>query len=152
MKSNSIFRALSSKAILVLIGITIFSTSHAQSIIGKWRGVSVKNYYSAEFAQKLGKPMEEKTAKDVGNSEIEYKSDHTFIINFSPANSKEVMTMKGTWSLSGDELKSTLEAQYNPMKKTTSATVSISSNTMITTAEIPPPSRITKTISTSTRM
>ena len=96
--------------------------------------------------------MEEKFQKDAGSSDIEYKSDHTFVMNFSAVNSPEVTTMKGTWSLTGDELTSTLETQYNPQKTTTTATVSINDNTMVTTAVIPAPSRIVKTISTSTRM
>lgn len=153
MKPNSIFKNLPSHSILILaIAIGCFSTCGAQSIIGKWKGVSVKNYFSAEYAKQLGKSMEEKTAKEIGNSEIEYKTDHTFILNFTPPTSTEAMIMKGTWTLSGDLLKITMEPNFNPMKKTTTATVSISGNTMITTAEMPSQTRITKTISTSTRM
>ena len=96
--------------------------------------------------------MEERSAKETGNSTIEYKSDHTFIMTFSAPNDPEVTTMKGTWSLTGDQLKLTLEPTYNPQKMTTTATISINGNTMITTAVMPPPSRISKTISTSTRM
>ena len=96
--------------------------------------------------------MEEKFPKDVGNSDVEYKSNHTFIMNFSPLNSSEVTTMKGTWSLTGDQLKLTLEPQYNPGKVTTTATVTIDGNTMITTALVPPGSRLIKTISTGSRM
>ena len=153
MKPSSMFGAFTSKALLILIvGSASFTTCGAQSIVGKWKGVSVKNFYSAEYAKQIGKPMEEKFPKDVGNSDIEYKSDHTFIMNFSAVNTPEVTTMKGTWSLAGDQLKFTLEPEYNPQKKTTTATVSISGNTMVTTAVIASPSRIVKTISTSTRM
>jgi hypothetical protein len=119
--------------------------------VGKWNGVSVKNYFSDEYAKKVGKPMEEKTVKEAGNSAIEYKSDHTFIMTFSALNDPEVTTMKGTWSLTGDQLKTTLEPKYNPQKMTTTATVSITGNTMVTTAVMPAPSRIIKTISVATR-
>ena len=153
MKLNSMFTSFTLKAFLIIIvGFAIFTTGRAQSIVGKWKGASVKNFYSAEYAKQIGKPMEEKFPKDVGNSDIEYKSDHTFIISFSAVNTPEVTTMKGTWSLTGDQLQSTLEPQYNPLKKTTTATVSINGNTMVTTAVIPSPSRIIKTISTGTRM
>jgi hypothetical protein len=156
MKIRSMFSAFSLKAFAVIvciaIGFVASTNCSAQSIVGKWNGVSVKNYFSAEYAKVAGKPMEEKTVKEAGNSAIEYKSDHTFIMTFSAPNDPEVTTMKGTWSLTGDQLKSTLESQYNPQKKTTTATVSINGNTMVTTAVIPPPSRISKTISTSTRM
>ena len=144
------------KALLVIACITVgfagFTHCDAQSIVGKWEGVSVKNYYSAEYAKEMGKPMIEKSAKETGNSAIEYKSDHTFILAFSALNDTEVTTMKGTWSLTGDQLKLTLEPQYNPQKMTTTATILINGNTMVTTAVISPPARITKTISISTRM
>ena len=156
MKIKSIFSAFSIKALLLVIAITtvfaVFNKCDSQSIVGKWKGISVKNFYSAEYSKQIGKSMEEKFPKDVGNSDVEYKSDHTFIMNFSPLNSSEVTTMKGTWSLTGDQLKLTLEPQYNPQKMTTTATVSINGNTMITTVVIQAPSRIVKTISTGTRI
>jgi peptide subunit release factor 1 (eRF1) len=73
-------------------------------------------------------------------------------MTFSAPNDPEVTTIKGTWSLTGDQLKSTLEPKYNPQKMTTTATVSVNGNTMVTTAVMLPPARITKTISTGTRM
>ena len=60
--------------------------------------------------------------------------------------------MKGTWNVSGDQLKLTLEPQYNPQRISTTATFSINGNTMVTTAEIAPPARIIKTITTATRL
>jgi hypothetical protein len=154
MKPVSTLTSITLKTLLVIlvVGLSSFTICGAQSILGKWKGVSVKNFYSAEYAKQAGKTMEEKFQKDAGSSDIEYKSDHTFVMNFSAVNSPEVTTMKGTWSLTGDELTSTLETQYNPQKTTTTATVSINDNTMVTTAVIPAPSRIVKTISTSTRM
>ena len=156
MKIKSIFSAFSIKAFLLIICITTgfaaFTTCNAQSIVGKWNGVSVKNYFSAEYAKVVGKSMEEKTVKEAGNSAIEYKADHTFIMTFSAPNDPDITTMKGTWSLTGDQLKSTLEPKFNPRKMTTTATVSINGNTMITTAVMPPPARISKSISTSTKM
>src|SRR5450432_3997652 len=155
MKIKLMFTAFSLKALVAIACITIgcagFTKCHAQSIVGKWNGVSVKNYFSNDYAKVMGKPMEEKTAKEAGNSAIEYKSDHTFIMTFSALNDPAVTTMKGTWNLTGDQLKSTLEPKYNPQKMTTIATVSINGNTMITTAVMPAPSRISKTISTGTR-
>ena len=150
------FTALTLKALIVItcfiVGFASFTKCDAQSIVGKWNGVSVKNYFSPEYAKVAGKSMEEKTVKETGNSAIEYKPDHTFIMTFSALNDPDVTTMKGTWSLTGDQLKLTLEPKYNPQKMTTTATVSITGNTMVTTAVMPAPSRISKTISTSTRM
>jgi hypothetical protein len=156
MKIKSICTAFSLKALFAIACITIgcagFTKCNAQSIVGKWNGVSVKNYFSDDYAKVMGKPMEEKTVKEAGNSAVEYKSDHTFILTFSALNDPQVTTMKGTWNLTGDQLKSTLEPKYNPRKMTTTATVLINGNTMVTTAVMPPPTRIIKTISTSTRM
>ncbi len=124
----------------------------AQSVVGKWKGISVKNYYSAEYAKIRGKNMEEMTAKEIGNSTIEYKADHTFILTFSSINNPTVTTMKGAWSMAQDQLTLTLEPQYNPRKTTTAATFNIHGNILETTAIIPPPSRIIKTVSTATRI
>jgi hypothetical protein len=155
MKIKSIYSAFSIKPFLLLICLTtgsaVFTKCDAQSIMGKWNGVSVKNYFSAEYAKVVGKSMEEKTVKEAGNSAIEYKADHTFIMTFSAPNDPDITTMKGTWSLTGDQLKTTLEPKYNPQKMTTTATVSITGNTMVTTAVMPAPSRIIKTISIATR-
>ena len=131
-----------------IITIAAFTECKAQSIVGKWKGISVKKIYSPEYAKQTGKSTEEQFAKDIGNSDIEYKPDHTFIMNFSSVNSSQVTTMTGKWSLTGDQLKYTLEPQYNPKKKTTTATVSITGNTMVTTAIMLQPSKIIKTNST----
>ncbi|HXB43755.1 MAG TPA: lipocalin family protein [Puia sp.] len=136
----------------VVFGSASFTNCQAQSIVGKWKGVSVKNYFSEAFAKQTGKPMEEKFPKDAGNSDIDYRQDHTFILSFSAPNSSEVTTMKGEWTLTGDQLKLTLEPKYNPRRTTTISTVSINSTTMVTTAVIAPPARIIKTIAVSQRM
>jgi hypothetical protein len=148
------FKVFALKTLLTctIIGFSVLGKCDAQAIVGKWKGVSVKNYYSAEYAKQIGKSMEEKTSKDAGNSEVYYNSDHSFILSFSAPNSTELTVMKGTWSVTGDQLKLTLEPQFNPQKMTTTATFTISGNTMETTAIISPPSRIIKTVSTATRM
>lgn len=156
MKLKLNFTAFTVKVIFIITCITVgfsgITRCNAQSIVGKWKGISVKNYFSPEGAKMMGKSMEEKTSKEAGNSNIEYKADHTFIMTFSAPNSSEVTTMKGTWSLTGDQLKLTLEPKYNPQKITTTSSILINGNTMITTAIMPPRSRVIKTISTSTRM
>jgi hypothetical protein len=136
----------------IILGFGSFATCDAQSVVGKWKGVSVKNYYSDAYAKQAGKSMDEKTAKEIGNSIVEYKTDHSFVITFSALNDPKVTTMNGVWSQEGDRLKLTMEPMYNPRKTTTTATISISGSTMLVTALIPPPSRIIKSISTCTKM
>jgi hypothetical protein len=149
------FKAFILKTLFItstIIGFSAFLKCDAQAIVGKWKGVSVKNYYSDEYAKQTGKSMEEKFSKDVGNSEINYIADNTFIMTFSAPNNPDVTIMKGTWYVTGDQLKFTLEPQYNPKKISTTATFSIHGNTLVTTAIISPPSRIIKTVSTATRL
>jgi len=114
--------------IFISLGFSLMNSCDAQAIVGKWKGVSVKNYYSPEYAKQVGKSMEEKSAKDVGNSDITYNADHTFIMNISAPNSSDVIKMKGVWSATQDQLKFTLEPQYNPQKITTTASFSIHGN------------------------
>jgi hypothetical protein len=156
MKIKSAFSVFHLKPIVafafITLGLAFFNQLNAQSIIGKWNGVSVKNYYSADYAKVTGKPMEEKTAKEIGQSSIEYKSDHTYILSFTPVNDSKATIMKGSWVLNGDQLQSTFEAAYNPRHTAVTTTVLVTGNTMVTTSIIAPPSRITKSISISTRM
>ena len=137
----------------ITIGFTSFTKCYAQSVVGKWKGVSMKSFYTPEYAKMTGKKsVEEKTAKETGESWGEYKLDHTFTMSFSAPNSSEVTTMGGTWSQAGDQLKLTLEPKYNPQKITTTSTFSINGKIMVTTTVSPPGGMVTKTISTSTRM
>ena len=156
MKIKSMISPFIVKAVFVISCLTLgfgsFARCDGQSIVGKWKGVSVKNYYSEAYAKQVGKSMEEKSAKEIGNSVIEYKSDHTFIITVGSINDPQATIINGAWSQTGDQLKLTIEPKYNPQKMTTTASFSISGNTMLTTAVIPQPSRIIKTISTGTRM
>src|SRR5258708_2349311 len=130
METKSSFSiAFMPKSLLVVtcfvLGFSNLTKCDAQGIVGKWKGVSVKNYYSAEYTKQIGKSMDEKVTKDLGNSAINYNADHTFIMTFSAPQSSEVTTMKGTWSSTGNELRITLEPQFNPRKMTTSSTFSI---------------------------
>lgn len=136
----------------LVLGFSSFTPCEAQTIVGKWKGVSVKNYYSADFTKQTGKSVEEKAAKDLGNSSLDYHADHTFVMTFSAPNSPDVTTMKGEWSLAGDQLKTTLEPKYNPQKMTTTTTVVFNGNTMVGTTMMAPPSRIVKSIATLARM
>jgi hypothetical protein len=139
-------------SISIFCAVFLWTTCDAQSIVGKWKGVSVKNYYSPEYAKQIGKSMDEKTAKDVGNSEITYNVDHTFIMNISTPNSAEVMIMNGRWESTGDQLKLTLEPKYNPQKMTTTANYIIHGNTIEITSIMAPPSRIAKSVAIGIRI
>ena len=156
MKTTSPYTAFILKALLLVNCITIgfagISKCDAQSIVGKWNGISVTNYFSADYAKAAGKNMETRTASDAGTSTMEYKADHTFVMTFSPLNDPTLTTIKGKWALTGNQLKLTIEPKYNPQKATTTATVLVKGNVITTTSLIAPPSRITRTVSTGIRM
>ena len=149
-------RLLTRKIISVVacmtIGLTFFTKCDAQSIVGKWKGVSVKNYYSAEYTKQIGKSEEEKFAKDGGSSEMDYNADHSFRLIYYETNNSEATIMKGTWNVDGDQLILTLEPQFNPKGSSTKGNFTISGHTMVTTAVFAPPARIIKTVSTATRL
>ena len=129
-----------------------FIPCNAQAIVGKWKGGSAKIYYSTEYAKEKGKSMEEMTAAEMGNYEFEFKSDHRFIETLTPPGDSKLVTMNGIWNLTGNDLQLTLEPKFNPLNKTTSETVSFSGNTIVNTSILPAGSRITKMISTSSKM
>ncbi len=133
------------------VGVAGITQCTAQSIVGKWKAVSETRFYTEKGAKMMGKSMEGQPEKP-GYSSIEYKADNTFIQNFSGQNNSEVTAMMGTWSLTGDQLKITLEPQYNPKKIASSYTISINGNTLITTVKTPASTLVIKMITTSTRM
>ncbi len=133
-------------------GLIVCTNGNAQSIVGKWKGVSVTNYYSDAYAKQVGKTMEVRSGTDAGSSEIDYNADHSFTTIFYETSGSEATIMKGVWSTNGDQLTLTLDPQFNPQKKSTVASFSIQGNTMTTTATIAPPSRIIKTVSTATKL
>lgn len=138
------FIAVTARSVCFIIALVFFSgntTCCAQSLLGKWKGVSVENYFSETYAKELGRSMEKKSSKEAGQSEIEYVADHTFVLTFAAPNSSEVTTMKGTWAVTGDQLAITMEPHYNPRKISTVATFMVTGNTMVTTVAISPPSR-----------
>ena len=137
------------KAVLILlwtVAFTSFTKCDAQPIVGKWKGVSVKYFNTPAVARQTGKEMQESPSKEIGNYGYEFKSDHTFTnIHFTAANGNEVIT-KGTWSLSGDQLTTTLDAhqadpKYNPKKGDAPGNViiQISGNSLIMTWVKPNP-------------
>jgi Lipocalin-like domain len=156
MKPTAFAPGLCIRRILFLL-VCIFSFTacipgNAHAIVGKWKGGSAKIYYSAEYAKEKGKAMEEMTAAQMGNYVYEFKSDNRFVETMTSASDPKLVTMNGTWNLTGDKVQITLEPKFNPQKTTTTSTVAISGNTMVNTSVMPPGSRIVKMISTSTRM
>ena len=148
-RQSIIFTTFNLKTLFILICITVgfarFTNCQAQAIVGKWKGFSLKYFYSSAGAKQMSKEMEEAQSKEMKNSGYEFKSDHSFIFfPLSALNSTKGTTMKGTWSLSGDQLTTTLDAhqpdpELNPEKGEASdtATIQISGSTLIVTQVMP---------------
>jgi hypothetical protein len=124
---------------------------NAQSIVGKWKGVSVTNYYNAEFAKKMGKTSQEILAKDSGYSEIDFRADHSYTRIFYTSKNSEATILNGTWETNGDQLTMTPNPEFNPQKKSIVTSFAIHGNTMETTANFAPGAEVVKTVSSASR-
>ena len=135
------FTAFNLKALLFITSITIgfssLSVCRAQSsVIGKWKEVSVKQFYTPEFAKKIGKAVVEGQAPANSTYQWELKSDHTYIIN--GGHGKDDKTT-GEWSVSGNQLTMKAAAQVRKGQGAEIYTFVITGNTMTRTMLIQPP-------------
>jgi hypothetical protein len=105
----------------VLVGLVSINSCDAQSIVGKWKEVSGKNYFNASVAKEQGEKFIP-AAPQMGGQVLEIRADHSFtsseLMNWIPSQ----MELKGTWTLAGDQLNTTLNASQpdpntNPTKE-----------------------------------
>jgi Lipocalin-like domain len=140
MKIKSLFTAFIVKPLLVITCITLafagFTKCDAQSIVGKWKEISVKQFYTPEYAKKIGKTVIEGQAPANSTYQWEFKSDHTYIINGGPGKDN---TTTGEWSVSENQLTMKAAAQVRKGKGSEIYTFSITGNTMTRTMMIQPP-------------
>jgi hypothetical protein len=137
--------------ICMTIGLMASTDCAAQNIIGKWKGVSVTNYFGADYAKQKGRSTEQILAKDAGYSEMDYRADHSFTMIFYTSNNSEATILSGTWETNGDQLTLTLNPEFNPQKKSTVASFVIHGDMMETTASFAPGALVIKTVSSSSR-
>jgi hypothetical protein len=134
-------KALLLKIILVLSGTILvfsdYSKCDAQSVIGKWKEVSGKDYCTPRGVKASGKQFLLQ-APQMGGQVLEIRSDHTFTssgpMNWVPSDVK----LTGTWTLTGDQLNTKLDLHQtdplnNPTKEvaTTIYTLTINGNNMV---------------------
>ncbi len=138
------FTAFSLKALLIITCITIgfagFTKCDAQSIVGKWKVISIKMFFNAQGRA----PVEHATPPNE-IYQFEFKPDKTYIVTDVTG------VQTGTWSVSGNQL--TMKAPEEEGRGRTS-TFSITGNKMIRMEIAPPPyNKVqSKTEFTSTRM
>src|SRR5450432_2008540 len=141
MKIKSMYTAFDLKTLFIITCITIgFSSisvcSAQSSVIGKWKVISVKQFYAPEYVKKMGKAFVE--GKTPGNStyQWEFKSDHTYIINGGRGNDDKTT---GEWSVSGNQLTMKAAAQVRKGQGAQIYTFVITDNTMTRTMLVQPP-------------
>ncbi len=88
----------------IFIGSLISSkSSFAQSIVGKWYQVTVKQYFTDEGAKKYGKLFIVTDMSTVGTVISEFKSDHTYTTTSGNRDGAS-RTYSGTWAMDGNVL------------------------------------------------
>jgi hypothetical protein len=160
---SSTFKTFTYKDLFILtciiIGFASFTACNAQSIVGKWNGVSTKQFLTPEGATAYGKQVLETKVGTTGSAVNEFKSDHTWVTKSTSINDSKVLTLTGTWSLTGNQLQMKLDpkqedTRYNPKKDaiTPNTTISITGNTMIWNTLYPDSKMVNKIEITFIRM
>ena len=130
MKTNTL-KAFILKVLIIISGITFgftsFNKCDAQSIMGKWKVVSVKLFLNA------GSPVEH-PIPPTDIYEFEFKPDHTYVVTDGPGS-----TSTGTWSVSGNQLTMIASAEQKKGMKGRISTFLITGNKMIRTVIAEPP-------------
>ena len=129
------------KALLILacttFGLISFIQCDAQTIAGKWKEISGKDFCTPKGVKATGKQFLPQ-APQMGGQVLEIKSDHTFtsseLMNWVPS----AVELTGTWTLSGDQLNTKLDLHQkdpknNPAKEavTTIYTMTMEGKNMI---------------------
>jgi hypothetical protein len=118
-------------------GLIGFNNCNAQSIEGKWKEVSGKDFCTAKGVKATGKQFLPQ-APQMGGQILEIRSDHTFtsseLMNWVPSS----VNLTGTWTLTGDQLNTKLDLNQkdpvnNPAKDavTTIYTITIDGKNLV---------------------
>jgi hypothetical protein len=106
----------------IFIGSLISSkNSCAQSIVGKWYQVTVKQYLTDEGAKKYGKPFIVTDMSTIGTVVSEFKSNHTYVTSSGNKNG-DSRTYSGSWSLDGNILTMTDQKATATVQSTVTVT------------------------------
>jgi hypothetical protein len=136
----------------LVAGFTGFNKCDAQSIVGKWNQISSKQFLTAEGSKTHGKSVLETQMSSIGTVVFDFKSDHTYVEKTSHAGDSRVLTLIGTWSLSGNQLELKLgsnqeDPKYNPKNDVVTPKISLSINgTTMVWSTLYPDSKITTKI------
>jgi len=115
-------------------------SSFAQSIVGKWYQVTVKQYFTDEGAKKYGKPFIVTDMSTVGTVISEFKSDHTYTTTSGNQDGAS-RTYSGAWSMDGNVLTMTDQKAT----ATVQSTVTVKSGILVMET-LHPDSKITRKV------
>src|ERR1700749_3862051 len=108
----------------IFIGSLTSSNSFAQSILGRWYQVTVKQYFTDEGAKKYGKSFVETDMSSIGTVVSEFKSDHSYVTT-SVNQDGASRTYSGSWTLDGNVLTMTAQKATTTVKSTITITSGI---------------------------
>jgi hypothetical protein len=108
----------------IFIGSLTSSKLYAQSILGRWYQVTVKQYFTDEGAKKYGKPFIETDMSSIGTVVSEFKSDHTYVTS-SVNQDGASRTYSGSWTLDGNVLTMTAQKATATVKSSITITSGI---------------------------
>ena len=140
MKTKSMFRAFSLKALIAIACITVgfagFTKCDAQSIVGKWHRTGTTSFKIDKatgketplFTAEQQKQYDAATAENEYNELLEFKSNNTFISNISAKGMKPTQRTE-KYSLSGNNLDMNIPLVRN--EKTTITIKSLDAATMV---------------------
>jgi hypothetical protein len=140
MKTKSMFRAFSLKALIAIACITVgfagFTKCDAQSIVGKWHRTGTTSFKIDKatgketplFTAEQQKQYDAATAENEYNELLEFKSNNTFISNVSAKCMKPTERTE-KYSLSGNKLDMNIPLVFH--EKTTITIKSLDANTMV---------------------
>ena len=146
-----------SKTFLIISFMLIagFNQCVAQALVGKWKMVSTTTYFTAAGAARQGGKTSVVNPLPASASIIsDFKADHTYLTTTSSESSTTPSVLGGTWSLSDNTLTVTVDPKYHPRKgvESSSATISISGNTMMITKPIQANDIVTKMVTNAERI
>jgi len=106
--------------------------SVAQSIVGKWNQVTVKQYLTDEGAKKYGKPFVVTDMSTIGTVVSEFKANHTYVTT-SGNSQGESRTYSGSWTLDGNVLTMTDQKATASVQ----STITLSSGVLVMETQYP---------------
>lgn len=95
--------------------------SFAQSIVGKWYQVTVKQYLTDEGARKYGKPFIVTDMSTIGTVISEFKPNHTYVTT-SGNKDGDSRSYSGSWTLDGNVLTMTDQKATAAVQSTVTVT------------------------------